>query len=342
MTIIHRVLKKPKPSIVLDTYWKFATERQAIFFNRIRQIHPLTTDLILLKHKFTNAYRASDRVSQYLIQNVIYKGDQSPDELLFRILLFKIFNKIETWELLQHEIGELNWKTYSFVQYSRILQEALNTKESIYSGAYIMASGKSVFGYDRKHENHLRLIEKMIRSGLANKITDAESMEKVYELLRTYPTIGSFLAYQYTIDINYSRLTNFSEMDFVVPGPGAKDGIRKCFKNLGDYSEADVIRWVTESQINEFERLDLHFQDLWGRPLQLIDCQNLFCETDKYARVAHPEINGISERKRIKQLYIPKNSDIVYWYPPKWNVNPKLSETYGKTYQSIHQPSESM
>ncbi|MFC0320228.1 nucleotide kinase domain-containing protein [Olivibacter oleidegradans] len=342
MTIINRVLKKPRPSIVLDTYWKFAAERQAVFFNRIHRIHPLTTDSILLKHKFTNAYRASDRVSQYLIRNVIYKGDQSPEELLFRILLFKIFNKIETWELLQHEIGELNWKTYSFVQYNRILQEALNTKESIYSGAYIMASGKSVFGYDRKHENHLRLIEKMIRSGLANKITDAESMEKVYELLRTYPTIGSFLAYQYTIDINYSRLTNFSEMDFVVPGPGAKDGIRKCFKNLGDYSEADVIRWVTESQINEFERLDLDFQDLWGRPLQLIDCQNLFCETDKYARVAHPEINGISERKRIKQLYIPKNSDIVYWYPPKWNINPKLSETYGKTYQSIHQPSESM
>ena len=30
----------------------------------------------------------------------------------------------------------------------------------------------------------------------------------------------------------------------------------------------------------------VEFRDLWGRPLQLIGCQNLFCEVDKYARVA--------------------------------------------------------
>lgn len=28
-------------------------------------------------------------------------------------------------------------------------------------------------------------------------------------------------------------------MDFIVPGPGAKDGIRKCFITLGDFAEAD-------------------------------------------------------------------------------------------------------
>ena len=36
---------------------------------------PLTDDLILREYKFTNSYRASDRVSQYLIKNVIYQNE---------------------------------------------------------------------------------------------------------------------------------------------------------------------------------------------------------------------------------------------------------------------------
>lgn len=309
-----------KPSVVFDTYWKFATERQNIFFNRIQNKETLTNDPILLKHKFTNAYRASDRVSQYLIKNVIYNGDRSPKEILFRILIFKIFNKIQTWELIEGELGAICWHEYSFNRYNKILHDALIAKERIYSGAYIMASGKSAYGFNRKHENHLKTIEEIISSNLAEKIQYAKSLEAVYNLLLSYPTIGSFLAYQYAIDINYSELTNFDEMDFVVPGPGARDGIRKCFRSIGNYSESDVIRFVSENQEREFNRLGLEFKNLWGRPLQLVDCQNLFCETDKYARIAHPEIVGLSKRKRIKQVYRQTNVEIGYWYPPKWGI----------------------
>jgi hypothetical protein len=94
--MIWKTKKPPTATYVMDTYWKFAAERQEIFFNQINGVTELTVDPILLRHKFTNAYRAADRVSQYLIREVIYKGDQSPKELLFRILLFKLFNKIET------------------------------------------------------------------------------------------------------------------------------------------------------------------------------------------------------------------------------------------------------
>src|SRR5690606_26682596 len=124
MISVHKAKKAPTPSYVLDTYWRFAAERQEVFFNRHANKPFLTADPILLKHKFTNAYRASDRVSQYLIKNVIYQGDQQADELLFRILLFKIFNKIETWELLQYEIGELAWRDFSFERYNRVLHQA--------------------------------------------------------------------------------------------------------------------------------------------------------------------------------------------------------------------------
>ena len=156
---------------------------------------------------------------------------------------------------------------------------------------------------------------------VARRIKDASSMQEVFELLLSYPTIGPFLAYQYATDLNYSELTSFDEMHFVVPGPGALDGIRKCFSDLGGLNEVEIIKVVADQQEDEFARLGLSFQSLWGRRLQLVDCQNLFCEVGKYARVAHPEAAGLSGRTRIKQKYRPTPTPIEYFYPPKWNID---------------------
>jgi hypothetical protein len=320
-TIFTR-LTLPVPTGVFDTCWRFTAERQMIFFRRLEGVpFPWTQDPILQRYKFTNAYRASDRVSQYLIRNVIYRGNQSAEEVFFRIILFKIFNRIETWQILESKLGELRFSEYSFERYDTVLTNAMNTGRRIFSAAYIMPSGESSFGYAKKHRNYLRLLEVMMADEVPARITEMRSMRDVFGLLRSYPLVGDFLAYQYSIDINYSELTNFSEMEFVVPGPGARDGIRKCFQTLGELSEADIVRLMAERQEEEFARLGLDFRSLWGRPLQLIDCQNIFCEVSKYARLAHPEIKGISERKRIKQLYHRDLEPIQYWYPPKWGIN---------------------
>ena len=115
-------------------------------------------------------------------------------------------------------------------------------------------------------------------------------------------------------------------MEFVVAGPGAKNGIQKCFGDLLGYDYEDIIRYVTERQNEEFEQRGLRFKDLFGRSLQLIDCQNLFCETDKYARVARPDICSLNGRTRIKQHYVERNlGKIEYFYPPKWGLNEKIA-----------------
>lgn len=324
---IFKKLSKPKKSIVFNTYWQFAAKRQDIFFNKINNTTPLTSDPILDRHRFTNVYRASDRVSQYLIRNVIYQDDMSftKNDLLLRILLFKIFNKISTWEYLESQVKNITIENFDSKLYSKLLSEAKDAKEVIYSGAYIMTSGKSIFGHDFKHENHLELLRQYVQSGiLLESIEKAKSMEEVYKILLNVPTFGSFLAYQYTIDLNYSTLTNFSEMDFVKAGPGAKDGIKKCFVDRGNFSDEDIIKYMCDIQEKQFEILNLDFKSLWGRRLQLIDCQNLFCEVDKYSRVAHPEFSGISKRTRIKQIYKPENKKIEYFFPPKWNLNVSL------------------
>lgn len=323
-----------KLTAVYDSYWRFAVERQNIFFNRLANgPRPWTTDPVILVHKFTNAYRASDRVSQYLIRNVIYRDDlpSSESEVLFRTLLFKLFNKIETWELLEQTFGSITFADYQFDRYNNVLSQAMQAGDRIYSAAYIMPPGGSSFGYPAKHQNHLKLLERMMADDLAGQLGKMPRMQSAFELLRSYPTIGDFLAYQFVTDINYSEITDFSEMDFVVPGPGARDGIKKCFSDSAGLNEAELIRLMVDNQEAEFDRLGINFKSLWGRKLQLIDCQNLFCEVSKYARVAHPEVAGVSGRTRIKQKFIPTGALEVPWYPPKWGINEKIKASFSSS-----------
>jgi thymidylate kinase len=320
-------LQPAKPTLVYETYWRFAAERQAIFFRRLRsEPPPWTSDPILREFKFTNAYRASDRTSQYLIRNVIYAGDQTPEEVFFRTLFFKFFNRIETWELITRALGQVSYREYSYAKYDSVLTKAIDSGETIYSAAYIMPSGGPSSPHGRKHRMHLKLLERMLKDELPTRLAEAPSMGKAFELLRECPTIGDFLAYQYVTDLNYTNLVNFSEMEFVVPGPGARDGIRKCFSDFGGLNEAEIIKVVAERQNAEFERLGLEFESLWRRSLQLVDCQSLFCEVDKYSRVKHPEFAGLTGRTRIKQKYRVTPAPIHHWYPPKWGLNERIAE----------------
>jgi hypothetical protein len=310
---------------VFDTYWRFAAERQNVFFRRAagRIALPWTSDPILAKYRFTNAYRAADRVSQYLIRHVQAGGPQDRRAIFFRTVLFKLFNRIETWQLLESAVGPLTPDGYTFRSYDRVLTGAMLRGQRIYSGAYIMPAGGRQSG--RKHQTHLRLLESMMQDALPSWLADCASMQKAFQLLRSYPMIGDFLAYQYVIDLNYGGVLDFSEMDFVVPGPGARSGIRKCFRDVGSYSESDLIRWMADHQDEEFSKRGIDFRSLWGRPLQLIDCQNLFCEVDKYARVRHPQVPGLFGRVRIKREYHCNPEPVDYWFPPKWGLNERIA-----------------
>ena len=225
-----------RPTPVYDAFWHFAAERQRVFFARLMDTSPpWTDDPVIAEFKFTNAYRASDRTSQYLIRSVIYRDDlpSTDEEIIFRVLLFKFFNRIETWELLEAELGPITYAGYSFDSYDGVLEQSLAS--------------------------------------------------------------------------------------------GARDGIRKCYSDRGGLNEPEIIRFMADRQEREFARLGLQFRSLWGRPLQLIDCQNVFCEVDKYARVAYPEIQGHSGRTRIKQRFASRGALPTPWYPPKWGLNERIS-----------------
>ena len=305
---------------IYDLYWYFANERQNIFIKKLNgDTPPWTNDPILKTYKFCNSYRVNDRVSQYLLKNVIYNGKTYKDEdILFRIILFKIFNKESTWELLLKEFKDITLSTFDMKEYSNVLTNAINNNIKIYNDAYISCATKA-FGYDRKHDNHLALLNKMfIIDKVQDKILKCTNMEQAFNIIKSYPLIGNFMAYQLITDINYSNIVDWKEDEFTVAGPGSLRGIKKCFIDKGNLSNEDIIRYMYNHQEEEFKRLNLDFKTIGNRKLQLIDIQNIFCELDKYCREKVPALK--SNRTKIKKKYTPKQTKIEYIYPPKWNI----------------------
>jgi hypothetical protein len=254
------------PTVVFDTYWRFAAERLAMFYRRYSNPSgPWTSDPILRTYRFTNSYRAADRVSQYLIREVQARTDrpQTPQEVFFRTMLFKIFNRIDTWEALEKQLGPLEWRRTDVGRLDHTLEDLRLGGRKIYSAAYIMPS--PAFGHLRKHSNHIALLAQMMDDRVPERVRQLPSLRSVYDLILSYPGIGPFLAFQYTIDLNYSSDMGFDEADFVVAGPGALDGISKCFVDVRNMKAEDVIHWMTDRQEAEFKRLGLEFPGLFGR-----------------------------------------------------------------------------
>jgi len=308
---------------VFDTYWKFAAERQRIYEKRLKgEAQPWTADPILRDHKFTNAFRACDRVSQYLIRDVIYEPNASthPEEVVFRILLFKLFNSIPAWEVLKSRFGMPSWKGFNEKAYAAELGQAKANGFNIWNMAYVQNQNYATH-LPTKHERYLVLVKYMMSTNVTGRLQAARTYADAFKVLQSYPLHGkSFIPMQHLCDLNYSEVINFDEDDFIVPGPGALDGIQKCFRTLIGITPSDLMRGIVDDQEGFFEAVgEIPVMLMGKRRLHAIDCQNLFCETDKYARVAHPGFN--LARTAIKQKFSKPTGPLpAPFFPPKWKI----------------------
>ena len=326
MMVCHKGVKPEPDKQILYYYFYFMQERMNMFWRKCEKEEvKVTDDPILKEYKFTNVYRACDRVSQYLISHVIYRDIEhySPEDVLLRILVFKIFNKIETWEYLKRTYGDIRCSHFDVEKICEILS-VRQQNSPIFSNAYMMTGSHKRYDYlPTKHAKWLQMVkDEFVGEKVIDKVLKAKSMGEVYHLMEGCSFVGGFLAYQYTVDFNYSPYVNFDENTFVKAGIGAVRGIKKCFRTIGENYE-DAIRYIYEHQDELRKEFGLNgFKPLPGREPHLIDLQNCFCETDKYLRAKIPEL--LVGNVRIKQRYRATPVPIDYVFPPKWNITCNL------------------
>ncbi len=96
----------PRPG-VYELYWQFAAKRQEAFYKRVSgKAGPWSDDPILQEYKFCNVFRATDRVSQYMIREVCYDDQpRSAADAIFQITAFRTFSRPDTWEGLRQLLG---------------------------------------------------------------------------------------------------------------------------------------------------------------------------------------------------------------------------------------------
>ena len=91
--------------------------------------------------------------------------------------------------------------------------------------------------------------------------------------------------------------------------------MKKVFEHFGGLTPTESIVWMVDHQEVEFDPLGNQFDGLWGRKLHAIDAQGLFCETDKYCRVAVLELR--SARSRIKKRFEVDPLRLRLFFTPK-------------------------
>jgi hypothetical protein len=282
----------------------------------------------LREYRFTNVWRVLDRVSQFELREVIYKGSQEPEELLFKVMLFKLFNSTVTWQVLTEKLGPLSWKTFKAEDYEKVLDAAVARKVNIWNSAYVQNQSyrPDLVG---KHRRYITLLEYIMKTDTLSELLAAKSYEAAFRVLQRLPLHQqNFIPMQHLCDLNYSPLLSFDENDFIMPGGGCLDGLQKCFgirlvptNSYDMHTAADILKYCCDKQEEYFAAIDEKPVTLFGRRLSLMDLQNCMCECDKVSRVKHPEYN--LKRSKLKRRYDPEVDRELppTMLPPKWGIS---------------------
>lgn len=312
-------------SPILDTFFKFVVERHAIHQRRLAgQPPPWTTNDVMAKYPFTNVFRVFDRGSQYVLHNVINVGDQSLTEQCFRVMLFRAFNKEETWEYMEERLGGVTWRNFDLQAYEEILVERNRQGYPLYNPAYIIPSPK--LGGLTSPANHLRLIEMMMTEGLPEQLKKLQHLQDAHGRIVLFPGMGDFMALQLLLDLNMTTHFGFSEDEWVALGPGSMECIRKMFGADVRGHELDAVRYLHRTQHQHFARLNVspgripRLAHGMRSGLSMVDIEHALCECEKYSRAAHPSIQG--HRQRVsKRRFVPHPEPITAEAPEHWLNN---------------------
>lgn len=269
----------------LDEFWKFVFERHEIYHKRfvLKQPPPWTDNPWLRAYKFTNVYREIDRGTIWLKNHVLDKFAGDDRELLFQITVYRLLNRVETFESVG---GVPTLKDYDRKKFRDALFVLRDAGERVFTSAHLTCpthtAGRA------KIDEYLIAIDDMLTkfNSIFDEIKAAPSLKEVFQALNRIHCVGAFIAYEVCIDLMTSGVVPFDEDNWVNAGPGAKVGIDLIFPNrkLTSYEAAiHKLRW---SQKDHFKRLGLDFHYLNGKELTLRNIEHSLCEFAKMTKLS--------------------------------------------------------
>ncbi|EPQ27252.1 uncharacterized protein PFL1_05175 [Pseudozyma flocculosa PF-1] len=291
-------LQLPLNQDVLDTFLYWCHERHRIHTRR-RQGKPReqwTDDPIFKSNKFANVFRVLDRGTQFVLTDVIAKGDQSLEECCFRVILFRSFARISTYELITEALGgPPSYRSFSPELYDNILLPHIGAGKPIYGSSYYIPAPKE-FKSQYPFQGTLRLISLMMRTGLPQKLADLKHMRDAHAAICVYPSIGAFLGMQLLLDLNLTPHIDVSEDEYAACGPGSRSCLVSMFGSYVQGFELQAMQWIYKQQHDHWLRMGItdppQLCDARPPGLNMVDIEHALCEVHKYMRERDRKANN--------------------------------------------------
>ena len=288
----------------LNRYCYWQIERENIRLQKeVSQLPPpWTNDSILQEYKFCQVFREDDRTTRWFREHIREPMKNSPDVFMATVI-FRWFNWIPTGRtLIEHGLLK-RWDRKKAI-------EEITKQPKWITGAYII---KTPNGMD-KVTGVAECISHMWqdREYLAKEIVKTKSLEDTWTLLRDYPYMGPFMAYEVVTDLRHTYLLENAEdvLTCANAGPGAMRGLNRLTGRELGYSKRSH-DWVGEMQelykIVQ-PRLPSHILQRNDMKYEMREIEGGLCEVDKYSRIFKGEGRT---RSIYKQNSLPIVEDLI-------------------------------
>lgn len=290
---------------ILKIYYHYMCERNKIYQRKelSKQNAPWTNDPILMNNSFTCVKRWLDRTSKYLVENISHNTNLSYEDRVWRTILFRLYNKIETAELIG--ISSSNFWYSGNIDIA--MQKLDNYPNDSFTRAYKVIRPKYAYrdqspaGHDNWKSSllwYIASVEDSYSDG--DKISIPNELEKDAQsalnwIKNNIDGVGNFIAYQIFVDLTYIPEYPISEEEFVVSGPGCHAGLEFLFEDMDGMTDEETLFWLRDKIDGLFEKVSDGVYDVcdffWyldpeDRKWTVMDLENSFCELSKYIYIS--------------------------------------------------------
>ena len=270
----------------LKKFFWWINERHAIYLNKKKGLGwPWTTDKIMQRYKFTNVFRELDAETIRFHERIDLL-ELMPADKLYHMILFRAFNRAETYDMLTR--GKSTHHTPTKMK--RILHRNADRGKKIFTGAYIITNaGRSDSKIDImcdalgvQWRGRRKIYDEMMADG---------TMEGCTKILTAYPMQGPFTAYEVICDMRHQPGMLDKAPDrrtWANLGPGARRGINRI---VSGKKKPNVFHTTAEyvEFMQELLKTSPQYRAKHVPPLEMREIEHSLCEFDKWLRVYNNE-----------------------------------------------------
>jgi hypothetical protein len=256
----------------LDRYLYWQEERENIRIQKeVSKLPPPWSDnSILQQYKFCQVFREDDRTTRWLKKH-IREPMRNNSDVLMAVVIFRWFNWIPTGRtLIKHNLLK-SWDRQKAI-------EEITKQDKWVTGAYIV---KSPNGMDKvtgvaECISHMWERKDYIIDKLEEAIEqDKCSLEYCWKLLRDYPYMGPFMAYEVVTDLRFTYMLSAAndKLTWANAGPGAMRGLNRLTGRPLDFCQRSH-DWCSEMVALydiALQRLPVHITFRNDMPYELRD-----------------------------------------------------------------------